>query len=33
MKKRIPALLLAALSVFALVSCASEETQGETVLP
>lgn len=33
MKKRIPALLLAALSVFALVSCASGQTQDETVLP
>lgn len=33
MKKRIPALLLAALSVFTLVSCASEETQGETEMP
>ena len=33
MKKRIPALLLAALSVFTLISCAPEQTQGETVMP
>ena len=33
MKKRIPALLLAALSVFTLVSCGSEQAQGETNLP
>ena len=33
MKKRIPALLLAALSVFTLVSCASGQTQEETGMP